>query len=47
VIREFLLVGGGGGNFIMQVKGRITLEEAEEFSREARNNNGHINISGL
>ena len=47
VIREFLLVGGGEDNFILQVKGRVTLEEAEEFSREARNSRGHINISGL
>lgn len=47
LIREFLLVGGGEDNFIMQVKGRITLEEAEEFSREARNNRGHIGITGL
>ena len=47
VIREFLLVGGGEDNFILQLKGRITIEEAEEFSREARNNKGHISISGL
>lgn len=47
VIREFLIVGGGEDNFILQLKGRITIEEAEEFSREAKNNRGHISISGL
>ena len=47
VIREFLLIGGGDDNFIMQVKGRITVEEAEEFSREARKDHRDLTISGL
>lgn len=47
VIREFLLIGGGDDNFIMQVKGRITVDEAEEFSREARKDHRDLTISGL
>ncbi|MBN2667383.1 MAG: DUF4252 domain-containing protein [Bacteroidales bacterium] len=47
VIRELLLIGGGDDNFIMQVKGRITVEEAEDFSREARKNHRNLTISGL
>lgn len=47
MIREFLLVGGGEDNFILQVKGRITLEEAEELSRELRNDKARKTISGL
>jgi len=47
IIREFLLVGGGDDNFIMQVKGRITVEEAEDFSREARKDHRNLTISGL
>ena len=47
VIREFLLIGGGEDNFIMQVKGRITVDEAEEFSREARKDHRSLTISGL
>lgn len=47
VIREFLLIGGGDDNFIMQVKGRITVEEAEDFGREAKKDHRNITISGL
>lgn len=47
VIKEFLLIGGGDDNFIMQVKGRITVEEAEDFSREARKDHRNLTISGL
>lgn len=47
VIREFLLIGGGDDNFIMQVKGRITVEEAEDFGREAGKDHRNLTISGL
>lgn len=38
VVKEFLLIAGGEDNFIIQVKGKMTFEEAEEFSSEAKRN---------
>lgn len=36
VIHEILLIGGGEDNFIIQLKGSITLKEAEDFSADVR-----------
>jgi hypothetical protein len=47
IISEFLLVGGGEDNFIIQVKGRITLKEAEDFSYEAKKDHGRNMLSDL
>jgi len=47
IIREFLLIGGGDDNFIIQAKGRITVKEAEDFSREARKEHGRNMFSDL
>ena len=47
IIREFLLIGGGEDNFIIQVKGRITIREAEDFCSEAKKNNGRNTFSDL
>jgi len=47
IIREFLLIGGGEDNFIIQAKGRITVKEAEDFSREARKEHGGNMFSDL
>jgi hypothetical protein len=47
IIREFLLIGGGEDNFIIQAKGRITVKEAEDFSREAKKDNGSNMFSDL
>jgi hypothetical protein len=47
IIKEFLLIGGGDDNFIIQAKGRITVKEAEDFSREARKDNGKNMFSEL
>jgi len=40
IIKEFLLIAGGDDNFIIQVKGKMTFREAEEFSSGARKNHG-------
>lgn len=47
IIKEFLLIGGGEDNFIIQAKGRITVKEAEDFSHEARKENGKSMFSEL
>jgi hypothetical protein len=47
VISEFLLIGGGEDNFIIQIKGNITYEEAEEMSSDIRNGHNHKMFSGL
>ncbi|HBC78031.1 MAG TPA: hypothetical protein DEO60_04885 [Bacteroidales bacterium] len=47
IIKEFLLIGGGEDNFIIQAKGRITVKEAEDFSHEARKDNGKNMFSEL
>jgi hypothetical protein len=47
IIREFLLIGGGEDNFIIQAKGKITVKEAEDFSREAKKGHGRDMFSDL
>ena len=47
IIKEFLLVAGGEDNFIIQVKGSITFEEAEDFCCEAKKDNGRHILSDL
>jgi hypothetical protein len=47
IIKEFLLVGGGEDNFIIQAKGRITVREAEDFCCEAKKNHGRNMLSDL
>jgi hypothetical protein len=47
IIKEFLLIGGGEDNFIIQAKGSITVKEAEDFSREAKKENGRNMFSDL
>ena len=47
VIREFLLIGGGEDNFIIQAKGRITLKEAEDFCCEVKKDQGRNMLSDL
>ncbi|MDP4222628.1 MAG: DUF4252 domain-containing protein [Bacteroidota bacterium] len=36
VIREFLLIGGGEDNLIIQVKGQMNINDAKEFSSDVR-----------
>jgi hypothetical protein len=38
--KEFLLIGGGEDNFIIQVKGNMTFKEAREFSSDIKKNHG-------
>jgi len=40
-IHEFLLIGGGEDNFVIQIKGNITFKEAEDFSADVRKNHKH------
>jgi len=47
VINEFLLIGGGKDNFIIQIKGKITFKEAEDFSADVRKNHRHDLFSDL
>jgi hypothetical protein len=47
VIKEFLLIGGGEGNFIIQAKGRITVKEAEDFCCEVKRDHGRNMLSDL
>jgi hypothetical protein len=42
-IKEFLIVAGGRDNFLMQIKGNMTYEEARRFSKSIKNDNG-VNI---
>jgi hypothetical protein len=36
IIKEFLLVAGGEDNVIIQVKGKLTVRDAEEFSSQVK-----------
>jgi len=47
IIREFLLIGGGEENFIIQAKGRITVKEAEDFCCEVKKDHGRNMLSDL
>lgn len=47
IIKEFLLIGGGEDNFIIQAKGSITIKEAEDFCCEAKKDNGRNMFSEL
>lgn len=47
VIHEFLLIGGGEDNFIIQIKGNITFKEAEDFSADVRKDHRHDLFSDL
>jgi len=40
IFKEFLLIGGGDDNFIIQVKGNMTFKEAREFSSDIKKNHG-------
>jgi hypothetical protein len=47
VIKEFLLVAGGEDNVIIQVKGKMTFQEAEEFSSRAKKDHRIKELSDL
>jgi Domain of unknown function (DUF4252) len=47
IIKELLLIGGGDDNFLIQVKGRVTIKEAEDFCREAKKDHGRNLFSDL
>lgn len=38
--RELVLVGGGDGNFVVQVKGNISYSEAKRFSEKVKEDKG-------
>jgi len=39
-VKEFLLIGGGEDNLVVQIKGDLTREDAEKISSDARKDNG-------
>jgi len=41
--KEFLLIGGGDDNLLIQIKGEMTFGEAKKFSNNAKKNHG-LNI---
>jgi hypothetical protein len=47
VIREFLLIGGGKDNLIIQVKGKMTYQDAEDFSSQVKEDHGSDILSDL
>jgi len=46
-IREFLMVGGGDDNLLIQIKGKITFEEAETLCSDSTRDHGNGLISEL
>jgi len=47
IIRELLLISGGEDNFIIQLKGKISIAEAEDFCNEAKEDHGTDFFSDL
>lgn len=47
IIKELLLISGGEDNFIIQLKGSITLEEAEDLCAETKKEKGRNLLSTL
>lgn len=47
IIKELLLISGGEDNFIIQLKGKITIEEAEDFCAETQKEKGRRLLSEL
>jgi len=39
-VKEFLLIGGGEDNLVVQIKGDLTREDVEKISSDARKDNG-------
>jgi hypothetical protein len=46
-IREFLMIGGGEDNLIIQIRGKITFEEAENISSDVKKDHGMKMVTGL
>jgi hypothetical protein len=47
VISEFLMIGGGEDNLIIQIRGKITFEEAENLSSRVKKDHGMKMVSDL
>lgn len=47
VIREFLMIGGGEDNLIIQIKGKMTFKEAENICSDAGKDHGSRILSEL
>jgi hypothetical protein len=45
--KEFLLIGGGEDNVIIQIKGNMTYDDAEKFSSQVKKENGRDLLSTL
>jgi hypothetical protein len=46
-IKELLIIGGGEDNFIIQLKGNITIEEAEDLASEVQKEKGRSMLSTI
>lgn len=46
-IKELLIIGGGVDNFIIQLKGNITIEEAEDLASEVQKEKGSSILSTI
>lgn len=46
IFTEFLLIAGGDDNAIIQIKGKLSLDEVKEMSESVRSEHG-VHISGL
>jgi hypothetical protein len=43
--KEFLLISGGEDNALIQIKGNMSFEDAEKFSKDAKKNHGEDIVS--
>lgn len=47
IIKELLIISGGEDNFVIQLKGRMSVKEAEDFCSEANKDHGTDLLSNL
>jgi len=40
MFKEFLLIGGGEDNVLIQIKGNMSMDEAKKFSGDVKKNHG-------
>jgi hypothetical protein len=44
--REFLLIAGGEDNVIIQIKGNLSLSDAEKLSSDLKSHHGRSSLAG-
>jgi hypothetical protein len=40
MFKEFLLIGGGEDNVLIQIRGNMSMDEAKKFSGDVKKNHG-------